>query len=70
MSDTIPVTTASAERSFSKMKITKTALRSTMGESRLSALLLLSIERELTDKVDFECVIDAFAALHQRRVPL
>ena len=66
----LPVTMASAERSFSKLKLTKTVLRSTMGESRLSALLLLSIERELTDKVDSECTIDAFAALRQRRVPL
>ena len=66
----LPVTTASAEWSFSKLKLTKTALRSTMGESRLSALLLLRIERELTDKVDFECTIDAFAALRQQRVPL
>ena len=67
---TLPVTTASAERSFSKLKLTKTALRSTMGESRLSALLLLSVERELTDKVDFNSVIDAFASLRQRRVAL
>ena len=64
------MTTASAERSFSKLKLTKAALRSTMGELHLSALLLLSIERELTDKVDFECVVDVFAALQQRRMPL
>jgi hypothetical protein len=30
----------------------------------------LSIERELTDNVDFNCVIDVFACLRQRRVPL
>ena len=64
------MTTASAERSFSKLKLTKTALRSTMGESRLSALLLLSIEREITDRVEFNCVIDAFASVRQRRVLL
>ena len=64
------MTTASGERSLSKLKLAKTALRSTMGESRLSALLLLSIERELGDKVDFECIIDAFAALRQRHVSL
>ena len=57
---TLPVTTASAGRSLSKLKLTKTTLKSTMGESRLSSLLLLSIERELTDKVDFNCIIDAF----------
>ena len=57
------MTTASAGQSFSEPKLTKTALRSTMGESRLSALLLLSVERELTDKVDFEYISDEFAAL-------
>lgn len=46
---TLPVTTATTERSFSKLKLVKTTLRSTMIEERLSALLLLSIERELTD---------------------
>ena len=67
---TLPVTTASAERSFSKLKLTKTSLRSTIGESRLSALLLLSIERDITDEVDFNSVINAFASLKQRRTPL
>ena len=65
---TLPVTTASAERFFSKLKLTKTTLRSTMGEVRLSALLLLSIERELTKLTD--SIIDAFASLQQRRIPL
>ena len=67
---TLAVTTASAERSFSKLKLTKTSLRSTIGESRLSALLLLSIERDITDEVDFNSVINAFASLKQRRIPL
>ena len=58
---TLPVITATTERFFSKLKLVKTALHSTMGETRLSALLTLSIERELADIVDFNKVIDAFA---------
>jgi hypothetical protein len=45
---TIPVSTASAERSFSAMRRIKTYLRSTMGEDRLSALAILSIEKQLS----------------------
>lgn len=67
---TLPVTTASAEHFFSKLKLTKSILRSTIGQSCLSALLLLSIERELTDQVDFNCVIDAFASIRPQRMPL
>jgi hypothetical protein len=38
---TIPVTTAEAERLFSKLERTLTAIRSTVGEQRLEALILL-----------------------------
>lgn len=43
---TIPVTVASAERSFSKLKLIKNYLRSTMSQERLSGLSILSIENE------------------------
>lgn len=51
---TLPVTTASAERSFSCLRRLKTYLRSTMCEARLSGLALMSIYRgklPSTDKV-------------------
>ena len=41
---TIPVTVASAERSFSKLKLIKTYLRSTMSQERLNGLAMISIE--------------------------
>lgn len=41
---TLPVTVASAERSFSKLKLIKTYLRNTMGQNRLCGLALLAIE--------------------------
>lgn len=67
---TIPTTTAANERSFSKLKIIKTYRRSTMSESRLSGLSILSIERELAEKIDFEETIDIFASSGPRRLDL
>ena len=43
---TLPVTVATAERSFSKLKLIKNYLRSTMGQERLSGLAMLSIEND------------------------
>ena len=44
---TIPITTASVERSFSALKRIKSYLRSSQSEERLSNLSLISIERHL-----------------------
>ncbi|KAK2664532.1 hypothetical protein Ddye_003106 [Dipteronia dyeriana] len=43
---TIPVTIATAERSFSKLKLIKNYLRSTMSLDRLSGLTMLSVEKK------------------------
>ena len=43
---TLPVTSATAERSFSRKKLIKSYFRSTMSYERLSGLALLSIERD------------------------
>ena len=40
---TLPITTAEAERVFSKMEKTATAIRAAMEENRLEALLLLQV---------------------------
>lgn len=55
---TIPVSVASAERSFSTLKRVKTYLRNSMGENRLNGLALLSIHRAI--KVETEEVINVF----------
>ena len=60
---TIPVTVASAEGSFSKLKLIKTYLRSTMGQSRLADLALLSIENAEAKIVDFSNLIQQFASV-------
>ncbi|KAL6225766.1 hypothetical protein ACLB2K_004615 [Fragaria x ananassa] len=65
---TIPVTVASAERSFSKLKLIKTYLRSTMSQERLNDLAMLSIEKKVVAKVDYAKLIDTFASKTARRV--
>ena len=67
---TLPVTVASAERSFSKLKLIKNFLRSTMTQERLNDLAILSIESELTRKIDFSSVINTFALKKARKVNL
>ncbi|KAL6194958.1 hypothetical protein ACLB2K_036033 [Fragaria x ananassa] len=65
---TIPVTVASAERSFSKLKLIKTYLRSTMSQKRLNGLAMLSIEKKVVDKLDYANLITTFASKTARRV--
>ncbi|CAF1420640.1 unnamed protein product [Rotaria sordida] len=59
---TIPVSSCTCERAFSKMKLIKTHIRTTMTDERLSDLCILSIERDFN--IDFEQVIDQFAVNH------
>lgn len=63
----IPVTSCGCERSFSKMTIVKSKLRSTMKQERLNALLFLFIEQELTSNVNIEDVIDDFKNVPTKR---
>ena len=65
---TIPVTMAKDERTFSRLKIVKTPLRTTMGDQRLESLLLMSCEKDFTDSIDFECVARDWADLKTRRI--
>ena len=64
---TIAVTSAESERSFSALKRIKTRLRSTMGQEHLSALAILSIEREIAEELDYDSVIDQFASSDKNR---
>ncbi|KAL5270406.1 hypothetical protein ACHWQZ_G001209 [Mnemiopsis leidyi] len=64
---TLPVTVASAERSFSKLKLIKTYLRSTMSQDRLRHFALLSIEHKEAGKLDKSLIIKKFASAKVRR---
>nr|CAH7750126.1 unnamed protein product [Callosobruchus chinensis] len=58
---TLCVSVASCERSFSKLKLIKTYLRSTMSQARLSNLAILSIENSIAQEIDFDEAISKFA---------
>ncbi len=67
---TISVSIASCERSFSKLKLILSYLRASMGQDRLCSLALLSVERETLEKIDFDDVIDHFSAVKARKINL
>ena len=66
---TTPMTSAESERNFSTLKRIKTFTRNTMGEQRLNALAMLSIESELIHGLlDFNSkVTERFAQMKDRR---
>ena len=63
---TVPVTVASAERSFSKLKLLKNYLRSTMSQERLNGLTMCTIEKDILDTIDLDTVLDNFASRNAR----
>ena len=68
---TIPVSTASVERSFSALKRIKTYSRNTTAEKRLSNLAVISIESELLEEIKrretfFEKTVQFFATKERR----
>ena len=67
---TLPVTTASVERGFSKLTIVKSKLRSTMNQERLEALMLASIEKDLLLQLDDAELVANFASKADRRMLL
>ena len=66
----LAVSIASCERSFSKLKLILSYLRASMGQCRLCDLAVLSVEREETEKTDFEHILDQFASVKARKVQL
>jgi len=64
---TIAVSVATCEKSFSKLKLIKN-YRSSMSALRLRNLATLSIEQQLTDKINFDIAIEEFANNKARKV--
>lgn len=64
---TIPVSSASCERSFSCLRRLKSYLRNTMANERISDLALLAVEKETVKQVDLAAVVEAFDSEHQNR---
>jgi hypothetical protein len=64
---TIPITVASIERSFSKLKLIKFYLRSTMSQGKLNRLAILSIEKKkkkkkMLENLEYKNLIRNFAS--------
>ena len=66
----LPVTTASVERGFSKLTLLETKLRSAMTEERLDALMLAVVERDLRLQLSTNDLVAQFAAAADRRMNL
>ncbi|CAF1991717.1 unnamed protein product [Rotaria magnacalcarata] len=60
---TIPISSTTRERTFSKMKLIKTTTRNTMSDKRLNDLCVLAVERDFA--IDFEQLMNDFADLHK-----
>jgi len=69
---TLPVTSATCERSISTLRLLKPSLRSTMTNVRLNGLAMLFVHRERsnTNALNLESVVDEFATRHPRRMEL
>ncbi|XP_048506943.1 zinc finger MYM-type protein 1-like [Athalia rosae] len=67
---TLPATSASGKRTFSKLKLIKTYLRSTMCQDRLNGLAAMSIEHKIFSELNFKDIIATFVKKKFRRVPL
>lgn len=65
---TLPVSTATAERSFSTLKRVKTWLRTTISQERLTDLCLLNVHRDLNMYDKIEIIINNFASKNKCRL--
>ena len=64
----IPVIVTSIERIFSKLKLIKFYLRSTMSQERLNELVILSIEKNMLEKIDYKSLINNFKSKRARKI--
>lgn len=67
ISVTLPVTSATCERSFSCLRLVKNYMRSNSGDSRNSNLALLAINSRRAKALDVQDIIDSFAMNHNNR---
>ena len=66
----IPVTVALGERSFSRLKLIKTYLSSTMAQDRLTGLAIIAIEKDVGAQIEFNNLINNFTQKKARKIVL
>jgi hypothetical protein len=59
---TMPVSSTTCERTFSRLKLIKTFARNKMGDGRLSDMAILAIEREIM--IDLDRTVEQFSKKH------
>ena len=64
---TFPVTTSTAERSFSSLRKIKTFLQNTMSGCRLNNLFLLHVHKSRTDALDLDTIAKKFISANSQR---
>ena len=64
---TVPVTTATAERSFSVLNRIKTYLRCTMTQQRLNHVIIPHIHKERLHLLDLKTICSDFISKNQNR---
>ena len=64
---TITITVAAGERSFSKLKLIKSYLRSSMSQDRMNSLAILSIENYIAKNINIESAMKRSADLKARK---
>ena len=62
------VTNCSAERSFSKLKLIESRLRTSMTQGSLVNLAIMSTESDILREIDFAAIIGDFAVVKSRTV--
>lgn len=67
---TLPVSVASGERSFSKLKLIKTYIQSTMTQDRLVGLSTLSIKQDIAQTIDLNELVSTFSKLKARKMKM
>ena len=63
----LPASNAESERSFSKMKLVKDRLRSTMNAKKLNHFMIVGHNKDIFDNLDFEEIADEFISRTDRR---
>ena len=64
---TLPVAVASAERSFSKLKLIKSYLRSSIAQDRVNGLTLISNENETARNLGLDELVDRFVCAKTKK---
>ena len=64
---TIPISSATSERSFSALRRLLTYLQSSMSQQRLNNCLLLYVHKEITDYLDHTLIAKEFIDVNDER---